>query len=47
MYEQTELAPLVKKWEAEGKWIDLGSWQRARNEKTRGLSPSFCESEHS
>ncbi|MEQ1828250.1 MAG: hypothetical protein ABL921_19985 [Pirellula sp.] len=31
MYEQTELAPLVQQWQAEGKWIDHGSWQRARN----------------
>ena len=31
MYEQTELEPLVRQWEAEGKWIDCGSWRPARN----------------
>ncbi len=31
MYEQTELAPQVRRWEADGKWIDLGEWIRARN----------------
>lgn len=31
MYEQTELAPQVRQWEAEGKWTDRGSWKRASN----------------
>jgi hypothetical protein len=31
MYEQTELAPLISQWEAEGKWINRGTWQRASN----------------
>ena len=31
MYEQTELTPLVRQWEGEGKWIDCGSWRPARN----------------
>jgi hypothetical protein len=31
MYEQTELAPLVRLWEAEGKWINKGHWERASN----------------
>jgi hypothetical protein len=31
MYEQTELAPQVRRWDADGKWIDLGEWIRARN----------------
>ena len=31
MYEQTELEPLVRQWEAEGKWIDCGNRRRARN----------------
>jgi hypothetical protein len=31
MYEQTELAPLVRQWEAEGNWIDRGDWKPARN----------------
>lgn len=29
MYEQTELAPQVRQWQAEGRWIDRGSWVRA------------------
>jgi hypothetical protein len=31
MYEQTELAPQVRRWQAEGRWIDQGSWMRASN----------------
>lgn len=31
MYEQTELAPQVRQWEADGKWSDRGEWIRARN----------------
>ncbi len=31
MYEQTELAPQVRRWESEGKWIDRGTWERAIN----------------
>jgi len=31
MYEQTELEPLVRQWEAEGKWIYCGNWRRAKN----------------
>ena len=30
MYEQRELEPLVRQWEAEGKWVDRGSWRPAR-----------------
>jgi hypothetical protein len=28
MYEQTELAPLISQWEAEGKWINRGTWSQ-------------------
>jgi hypothetical protein len=31
MYEQTELAPLVRQWQAAGKWKDHGRWRRASN----------------
>ena len=31
MNEQSELEPLVRQWEAEGKWIDCGSWGPAPN----------------
>jgi len=30
MDEQTELEPLVRQWEAEGKWIDSGNWSSQR-----------------
>ena len=48
MYEQTELAPLVRQWEAEGKWIDCGDWRRARNgqfeyEPTESEIKAKCE----
>ena len=31
MNEQLYLEPLVRRWEAEGKWIDRGRWRRAKN----------------
>lgn len=31
MYEQTQLTPLVHRWQAEGKWNDRGTWRRASN----------------
>ena len=48
MYEQTELEPLVRQWEAEGKWIDCGNWRRARNgaleyEPTQAEIEAKCE----
>lgn len=48
MYEQTELEPLVRQWEAEGKWIDCGNWRRARNgvleyEPTQAEIEDKCE----
>lgn len=30
MYEQTDLAPLIRCWVAEGKWIDRGNWVRTK-----------------
>ncbi len=30
MYEQTDLAPLIRIWVAEGKWIDRGSRVRTK-----------------
>jgi len=31
MYEQTELAPLVRQWETDGKWIERGAWKLTMN----------------
>lgn len=42
MYEQTELTPLVRKWQAENKWEDRGRWRQASN-GTRKYLPTRRE----
>jgi hypothetical protein len=42
MYEQTELTPLVRRWQAAGIWNDRGTWQRASN-GTREYLPTRRE----